>query len=218
MPDIDKLLDGYQQFHQTYFQHDNSLYQSLQSGQNPKALIIACSDSRADPGIITHAAPGDIFVIRNVASLVPPYKENNRTIHGTSAALEFAVRILQVEHIIVLGHSHCAGVKAMATPDSLPFESDFIEQWVEIAKPAKQRALDKCSAENAESNDSPELLHHCERETVLLSLNNLTSFPWIKQRIDDGKLKIHGWYFSIDNGALSHYDPKSQNFIPFATE
>ncbi len=213
MPDIDKLLDGYQKFHQTYFQQDNSLYQSLQSGQNPKALIIACSDSRSDPGIITHAAPGDIFVIRNVASLVPPYKESNRTTHGTSAALEFAVRILEVEHVIVLGHSHCAGVKAMAT-DSLPFESDFIAQWVEIAKPAKQRALDKCGDAD---KDSPELLHHCERETVLLSLNNLTSFPWIKQRIDDGKLKIHGWYFSIDNGALSYYDSNSQTFTPFAT-
>ncbi|MCH9844523.1 MAG: carbonic anhydrase [Alphaproteobacteria bacterium] len=215
MPDIDKLLDGYQKFHHTYFQQDNSLYQSLQSGQNPKALIIACSDSRSDPGIITHAAPGDIFVIRNVASLVPPYKENNRTIHGTSAALEFAVRILQVEHIIVLGHSHCAGVRAMATENSLPFESDFIEQWVEIAKPAKQRALEKHSGTHG---DSSELLHHCERETVLLSLDNLTSFPWIKQRITEKKLQIHGWYFSIDNGALSHYDPESHDFIPFATK
>ncbi len=216
MAGINKLIEGYKNFHTEYFRNDKSLYKRLKEiGQAPKTLVIACSDSRVDPGIITKSGPGDIFVVRNVANLVPPYtKKENRTLHGVSAALEFGVRILEVENIIILGHSHCAGVRAMFNPKSVPLETDFIGEWVKIATPAKKRATTKYDTDEHQQ----QLLHHCERETILLSLDNLLTFPWIKERVIDKKLQIHGWYFSLGDGSLKYYDQETGNFIAFETE
>lgn len=197
MANIDVLLEGYKRFYSAHFDHDKKLYKDLATkGQMPKTLVIGCSDSRVDPSILFDADPGDMFVIRNVANLVPPY-EQQESYHGTSAALEFAVTNLEVEHIVVMGHSGCAGIKCLMDNNiKRQKEFSFISSWVNIAKDAKDRALAKCLT------TSDEKYSVCEKESIITSMQNLLSFPWISEKTDDGSLEIHGWYFSLADGKL----------------
>lgn len=203
-----ELISGYRKFYSEYFLSGSSVYKNLsQHGQSPKALVIACSDSRADPSIIMKAQPGDIFVIRNVANIVPPYQPGDGLLHGVSAAIEFAVKFLEVENIIVLGHSNCAGVNALLNPNDIP-QTDFIGAWMDVAKPARVAVLSgEIPFEDGEINKC------CEQEVVILSLSNLLQFPWIMQRVEQGKLKLHGWHFNISSGELQQYDPQEDEFI-----
>jgi carbonic anhydrase len=171
-------------------------------GQQPRALVIACSDSRTDPQMIFNARPGELFVVRNVANLVPPYGPDDNP-HGISAAIEFAVRSLRVGQIIVLGHAMCGGIRALL--DGVPPEaSDFVGPWVRIAEPARRRALRK-----------PREQRHdfCEREGVRLSLDNLVTFPWIETAVESGDLKLHGAFFDIRSGVLERLEDDG-NFRP----
>jgi len=189
------LLKGYKDFYQKYFIDDQKLYSQLEFGQNPKTLMLACSDSRVDPSIVTSAKPGDIFAIRNVANLVPPYVNNDGGLHGVSAALEFAVKVLQVENIIILGHSDCAGVAALINQEKVA-NTDFVGKWVDIGIDAKNKS------KQIAINSDQTLQCICEKEVIKLSLNNLLTFPWIKSRVDEGKLNLYGWYFSVKSGKL----------------
>ncbi len=207
MAEVKRLIEGYKQFYKNYYLSGSTLYDNLtKEGQSPKTLIIACSDSRVDPSIVTNAEPGDIFVIRNVANMVPPYEDGNTGLHGVSAALEFAVCILNVKHVVILGHSHCAGVGALLDRESVS-ERDFIGKWVDIGQKAKEKTM----ADNP-GKEPKDLQHECERESVLHSLDNLLTFPWIKDRVEEKSLKLHGWYFSIGNGELMEYNPITSNF------
>ena len=209
MAEIRTLLNGYREFYKKYYTSGNTLYRDLtRQGQSPKTLIIACSDSRVDPSIITEARPGDIFVIRNVANLVPPYQPGDTGLHGVSAALEFAVRILGVRHIVVLGHTHCAGVKTLLDADGTD-DTDFIGRWVSIAAEARTKVLAETGAEPPQ--------HRCEKECILLSLRNLSAFPWIKEKIESQSLKLHGWHFSIEDGELQEYNPQQGVFTAIST-
>lgn len=211
MAEIRTLLNGYREFYKKYYTSGNTLYRDLtRHGQSPKTLIIACSDSRVDPSIITESGPGDIFVVRNVANLVPPYQVGDSSLHGVSAALEFGVRILDVNHVVVLGHSHCAGVKALLEPGRTD-HTDFIGRWVNIAAKAREKAV-----ATQPSHDEP-LQHRCEKECILLSLQNLTEFPWIQSKIQAHELKLHGWYFSIEDGKLLEYNPQQGAFTAIST-
>jgi carbonic anhydrase len=206
--EIQKLIDGYRRFHKKYFLSDTTLYEELDKvGQSPKTLVLACSDSRVDPSIISDADPGDIFVVRNVANLVPPYEKDDKGFHGVSAALEFAVRILKVENIVILGHSKCAGVHTLLNPEAVE-DSDFIGHWVDIGQPAKEKACDFVGS----CVESDALQHACEKEVILLSLKNLMTFPWIQERVGAGSLTLHGWYFRISDGGLQHFNPKTGVF------
>ena len=208
MADIDKLLQGYRDFYKKHFEVDNSLYKDLSTlGQDPKTLVISCSDSRSDPTIITSAAAGDIFAVRNVANLVPPYQPDSETLHGVSAALEFAVRYLSIENIIILGHSNCAGIKALVDEETSENRSTFIHSWVRIAKKAREIAL----------KEGGDTYHICEKEGIHVSLDNLMTFPWIEKRVEAGTLKLYGWYFSINDGSLSQYNAESGNFEAITT-
>lgn len=201
------LKDGYRKFYRKYFKSGNTLYKDLvELGQSPKTLIIACSDSRVDPSIITRAHPGDIFVVRNVANLVPPYDSNHIGLHGVSASLEFAVRILEVNNIVILGHSGCAGIHTLLNPEKVK-HTDFIGEWMNIAKPAKEQVLKK-----HRNKDFHELQHLCEEESILLSLDNLLTFPWVRSKVENKKLKLHGWYFSLEDGSLEEYNPVKSSF------
>lgn len=208
MAEVKALIEGYRKFYARYYASGDPLYRDLaQHGQSPKTLIIACSDSRVDPSIITESGPGDIFVVRNVANLVPPYAPDVTTLHGVSAALEFAVRILQVKHIVILGHSNCAGIGALMEPGKTD-NTDFIGMWVNIAAKAREKTLAECRPD-----ESPrEIQHRCEKESILLSLSNLTGFPWVREKVEAGTLKLHGWYFSMDQGHLMEYDPRAGQF------
>lgn len=208
MKSIHALLDGYRAFYNSHFGNGTSTYSSLAEGQSPEVLVIGCSDSRVDPGLIFNAHPGEVFTIRNVANLVPPCEPEADSRHGTSAALEFGVCHLKVRHIVVLGHSECAGIRALM--DGVPADSDveysFISDWMTIADSAKARA-------NAVTGISADArLHRCEQEAVLLSLQNLMSFPWIVSRVQQKTLFLHGWHFSIHDGALAMYDKESESF------
>jgi carbonic anhydrase len=154
-------------------------------------LVIACSDSRTDPQMVFNAVPGELFVIRNVANLAPPYGPDDRP-HGVSSAIEFAVRALQVPEIVVMGHAMCGGIKALL--DGAPAEvSDFVDTWVQIAEPARRRAM----------LAPPEKRHDaCEHESVRLSLENLMTFPWIKDAVEAGRLRLNGCFFDIRSGIL----------------
>ena len=206
-----KFVQGYRDFYKNYFQSDSSVYDELvRRGQSPETLVIACSDSRADPALITGSQPGDLFVVRNVAAIVPPYRHDT-THHGTSAAIEFAVKTLKVKHIVVLGHSMCGGIMALANREMASQEYEFITQWMDIAAPARD-------AVEAELGDaSPPIKQRAlEQSVILVSLNNLMTFPWIAAKMQAGELQIHGWYFDLKSGQIFRYKEKTQSFEKLA--
>jgi carbonic anhydrase len=191
---MDRLLDGYRRFRRDRWPERRRVFESLaDNGQRPRALVISCADSRVDPAMIFDAGPGELFVVRNVANLVPPYAPDGAH-HGTSAALEFGVRILNVPDILVMGHGLCGGVRALL--DGAPAEAgDFIAPWIRLAAPALERARAR--------RDMPDQQLCCEQETIKLSLENLLTFPWIEARRAAGTLRLHGAHFDIRSGELS---------------
>jgi carbonic anhydrase len=207
---VDKLFKGYRNYRDGSYEQSRPLIEDLVArGQHPEVAVIACSDSRVDPAILFQADPGDLFVIRNVANLVPPM-ELEGTYHGTSAALEFAVLGLGVKHLMVLGHAHCGGIKAMMKPDSDSAFS-FLPSWVSMLAAAHRRVLATMSQASEEARTQA-----CEQNAVLVSLENLTTFPWVRERIESGDLELHGWYVDIALPELSAYDGKLGKFIPVA--
>lgn len=207
MKDIAKFLSGFKLFQRTYFCGDNELFSDLKEAQKPKALVIACSDSRVDPALLTGCEPGDMFVVRNVANLVPPY-ETSPGRHGVSAALEYAVKVLEVEHVIVLGHSCCGGIQALMAPDRENL-GEFIAPWVKIAEPALHEVGEKLG-----EKDEPLRQRACEQASVLVSLENLLTFPWLWERVMQERVYLHGWYFDMQKGELLSYLPETGTFEP----
>lgn len=206
MATTENLLAGFKGFQKEYFEGDNRLYASMKNGQPAKTLMIACCDSRVDPAILTGCNPGDLFIVRNVANLIPPCGDDGHY-HGTSAALEFAVNSLNVENIIIMGHANCGGINALWEGDGGE-SSQFIQPWVSIAQRAKDKVKLECN------NLSPEKqLIACEQEAILVSLENLLSFSFIKERVELGVLSIHGWYFDIKGGDILTYEPQQNRFI-----
>jgi len=206
MPYID-LVKGFNNFQKEYFlDKKNTLYKDLvEKGQQPDTLIIACSDSRIEPAILTGSKPGDFFAIRNIAALVAPYSKSSDR-HSTSAAIEYAVRCLNVKHIIVIGHSQCGGINALANQnDATDFE--FIKQWLEVAKPARRTIFTELA--KAKEKDRTKAL---EQASVLTSLKNLMSYPWIKKRHDKKQISIHGWYFDMAAEQLLEFKESSNSF------
>lgn len=191
MTDLPKLLSGFQTFRETYFADDRQVFRNLsRDGQRPGILVIACSDSRVDPAILFDAAPGELFVVRNVANLVPPYQPDGQY-HGTSAAIEFAVRDLGVRRILVLGHSSCGGIGALCNlAHGHAEDREFIGPWVALA-------ADACNDPNADART-------VEQAAIRRSIENLRSFPWVAAREAAGELALHGWWFDLDAGTLWH--------------
>lgn len=202
-----KLIDGFVRFRERHFARDDGLFRQLVAqGQTPKTLVVACCDSRVDPALVLDCAPGDLFVIRNVANLVPP-SEGRVGHHGTSAALEFGVRNLGVEHIIVLGHAHCGGIQALVETGGINNPDSFIDDWMHLAESARISVAQEMP--NASLEDR---LCACEQRAILVSLHNLMTFPWVRERVENGTLTLHGWYFDIEHGELLRYNPNSKRF------
>ena len=175
-------------------------------GQTPKVMIVACCDSRVDPAIVLGSAPGDLFVIRNVANLVPP-ADNHAGYHGTTAALEYGVRFLHVKHIIVFGHARCGGIQALMQRVATDDPDSFISDWMELAAPARE------AVEHELPDALPEIrARACEQKAIGVSLQNLMTFPWVQERVQSGQLALHGWYFDIEQGQLLQYDKTTQLF------
>lgn len=206
MQDIEKFIRGFSRFQQQYLS-EPALFDSLKRGQNPGTLFISCCDSRVDPAFLTGSDPGDLFVVRNIANLVPPCTQDAST--GVSSAIEFAVCGLEVVRVIVLGHRRCGGIRALMEPKKLAEETDFVGRWMKIAEPVRQGVL-----KELHNKTSDEQHKACEMASILHSLDNLLSYPWLKRRVEEGKLVLHGWYFDIETGALLAYSPRQQEFLP----
>ncbi|OQA35627.1 MAG: Carbonic anhydrase [Candidatus Dependentiae bacterium ADurb.Bin331] len=200
--EIKKLIAGNAAFRKKFFNTTTIFDELVAFGQRPKIMIISCSDSRVDPAMVFDAQPGELFVVRNVANLVPPCEQSGKY-HGTSAALEFAVRFLQVEHIIILGHSYCGGIQALIdNAELLDKNSDnFIAQWMQLARPA----YDKMNEEHASLTEQ-EKNTRCEQYALANSLENLMSFSWIAERVEQQKLQLHAWYFELSTGLIANYE------------
>ena len=210
MQQLDRLIDGYRRFREHDWAKERARWSELAEGQSPKIMVIACSDSRVEPAQIFDVRPGEIFVVRNVAALSPPY-ETSRGYHGVSAALEFAVTQLGVAELLVMGHGLCGGCAAALTgqfADTDPGEGHFIADWVRMLDGAR----DKVRGRHAELDDAAFLA--MEQEAVKVSLANLRTFPWIADRERDGSLALHGAHFSIAEGALYILDEAEVAFRP----
>ena len=201
---MDRLIDGYRRFRSTGWPERRALFEQLAAhGQSPRALVIACSDSRCDPSMVFDAAPGELFVIRNVAALVPPFGPDD-AYHGTSAALEFAVRALQVPDVIVMGHAMCGGIHALLHGTPNP-SYHFVGGWIAMAEAARDRVLAATPLDQAQQAT--------EYEAVKLSLDNLKTFPWIRDSLRDGRIRLHGTFFDIRTGILERLHPNG-HFAP----
>jgi carbonic anhydrase len=199
-PAMKELIEGYRAFMAKRWPAEHARYAELAKGQRPKYLVIACSDSRADPAVIFNAGPGQLFIIRNVAAIVPPY-ETGTGYHGTSAAIAFAVMELKVENVVVLGHAQCGGVSA-ALAGARAAKVPFLSEWIALLDPAVERCAHT-------GHDAQTALEH---ETIKLSLERLMTFPFIAERVEKGALRLHGARFGIADGALEVLDAATGNF------
>lgn len=201
------LLRGYNEFKAGHFAEESERYRTLaEEGQTPETLVIACCDSRAAPETIFNARPGEIFVMRNVGNLVPPYKPDGGY-HATSAALEFAIQSLKVKHVLVLGHGRCGGVKAALDASDEPLSpGDFIGKWMELLAPAAEATVANEWMTNTERQTA------LERISVRYSIDNLRTFPCVEILEGKGKLSLHGAWFDIAGGELWVLDPETGDF------
>ncbi len=201
MAGFQELIGGYHRFRTEGWSQQRARWAELSEGQSPKVMVIACSDSRVDPAQIFDTSPGEIFVVRNVANLVPPYETDGGR-HGVSAALEFAVTQLKVQEIVVMGHGACGGAHAALTErfaDAEQGEGGFIAHWVDMLDEARDKV-------RAEFGDGPEAVKAMEHETVRVSMRNLRTFPFVAEREAAGDLTLHGAYFAIADGILHVMD------------
>ena len=197
MNKLDKLKSGFIKFRKRYFEDDPELYKHLTAeGQYPVALVIACCDSRVHPAQIMDTLPGDIFVVRNVANLVPAFVDDGKT-HGTSAAIEFAVKHLKVPHIIVVGHSKCGGIRALMEGKHEGKMHKFIDPWMAIMASAREEVARKYPDGSLDDKCA-----HCERAAIGVSITNLLTFPFVNRAVESGDIQLHGWYFDMEQGEL----------------
>jgi carbonic anhydrase len=207
MPFPERLSSGYTTFIEGRFDRERARYQDLAArGQKPEIMVVGCCDSRVSPEVIFDAIPGELFVTRNVANLVPPYQPDG-DLHGTSAALEYAVQVLRVKHIVVLGHAQCGGVGAFANESEPLSPGDFIGKWMSMIAPAADTIP-------GEYRNRPDYQRRLELASVENSLRNLMTFPCISILVERGKLQLHGAYFGVATGELLARDPDSGRFEP----
>ena len=202
-----RLLDGYRAFMDGRYASERDRYRALaREGQTPETMVIACGDSRAAPETIFDCGPGELFVVRNVANLVPPYAPDGKH-HSTSAALEFAVQSLKVKHIVVLGHGRCGGIRAALDPAAEPLSpGDFIGKWLGLVAPAAEAVTGNTMMTAAERQTA------MERISIRYSLANLRSFPCVSILEGKGRLSLHGAWFDISTGELWAMDPQTGDF------
>jgi carbonic anhydrase len=206
---MDQLLAGYRRFRYETWPEERARYERLSKhGQSPDTMVIACCDSRVDPQTVFGAVPGELFVARNIAGVVPPYQPDGHY-HGTSAALEFGVQALHVKHIVVLGHAFCGGIRAFADEQEPLSPGDFIGRWMSQIAPAAASL-----GPRGEDDDGAAYLRRLEFASVELGLRNLMTFPCIRILVERGRLELHGAYFGVAAGRLLVRDPMTGRFEP----
>lgn len=205
---MEKLYRGIHQFHELYFKKEEDFFKGLSHSQKPEVFFITCSDSRVDPNLVTQSKPGELFIVRNVGNIVPPYdaiKDKNSVV----AALEFAVMILKVKDIILCGHSNCGAMAALYTDDTKLNDMPHLRDWLEIVLPVKKMVGAVYSGLSGEP-----LKRKTEEENILFQLKNIKTYPFVMEALDDGTLHIHGWYYDIGTGEVYSYNPAKDVFEP----
>jgi carbonic anhydrase len=202
-----RLIDGYTSFASGRLRSEQDRYRELaETGQRPEIMVIGCCDSRVSPEVIFDARPGELFVVRNVANLVPPYAPDN-AYHGVSAALEFGVGALKVKHIVILGHAHCGGVRAYVEDHEPLSPGDFIGHWMSLMAPAAAKVGPRGDLSPAE------YLERMEKASIVNTLDNLMTFPRLRKLIERDAVTLHGAYFGVATGELSVLDRTTGDFV-----
>jgi carbonic anhydrase len=197
----DQLLQRLRHFHSDYFPLHQQRFQDLVSeGQHPKTLFIGCSDSRLVPYLLTGTGPGELFIVRNVGAFVPPY-DDSHGLHGTTAAVEFAVLSLKVERIVVCGHSHCGAIRAAY--EGVPDEARVLKAWLQLVREALLPV-----------QTTPEALRRTEQRSVVLQLERLMDYPMVRRAVEAGDLTLHGWHYVIEDGEIHVFDAQHASFVP----
>jgi carbonic anhydrase len=199
-----KLFHGVIRFKKDDFERNKNLFEGLKEGQKPHTFYIGCSDSRIVPNLITKTLPGELFVVRNIANIVPPYEKNDGTYKCTASILEYAVKYLEVENILVCGHSNCGGLKALFYPEEKLNELPLVKKWLEIVKEVKEAVKDV---------EDPKIREwEAEQLNVVKQLENLLSYPFVSEKVEKGELKLFGWYYIIESGEVYNYDFEKEEF------
>ncbi|HEY9665701.1 MAG TPA: carbonic anhydrase [Coleofasciculaceae cyanobacterium] len=198
-----KLLKGVHQFQTNYFSNHREMFEQLSLGQHPRILFITCSDSRIDPNLITQTEPGELFIIRNVGNIIPPY---GTTTSGEGAAIEYAVEALGVKHIIVCGHSHCGAIKGLLQLGNLTEQMPLVYDWLKFAE-ATRRVI----KEHYKEYEGEELLNAAIEENVLTQLENLRTYPAVHSKLYSGQLQLHAWVYKIETGGVCVYSAERCN-------
>lgn len=206
MSSFHDLIEGFHNFKEEYMLEETEFFESLKHGQSPKTLVIACCDSRVDPAILMGCRPGDLFVVRNVAALVPECSETSRA-DAVMSAVEYGVKHLKVEHIVVMGHSNCGGIHGLLHPHEIEHEA-YISGWLKLAAPV----IDELQ-KHADVHQLPDKHRRCEEGAVLLSIDNLLSYEWIAERVQSAKLKLHALYYDMHEGRMYIWDAQQEDFI-----
>lgn len=210
MKKLSELLEGNEIFQKSYFKkHEVQLLELVKNGQSPKALFIGCSDSRVIPTLITHAPPGFLFVLQNVGGFVSPYKPDEEY-HATASGIEYAVNALEVTEIIVCGHTHCGAIASLYEGEQLN-DKEFVhtKKWLSLGGRAKAMA----SLALGKDADKEELLKLTERLSIVAQIENLLTYPYVKKKVNDGTLHLHGWMYDIETGEIEYYDPDEHQFL-----
>ena len=206
---VDELFEGHSRFRQEHFEHERELFDSLAKGRHePTACVIGCSDARVPPDIILGATPGDLFAVRNIANIVPPFGATSFN-RATGAAIEYAVHALRVRHIVVVGHTQCGGIRALAKADgALAEEMPTLAQWLKDAVELRRRL------QMLARHLTPEALEkQLVFENVLVQLENLMTYPVVAKALEENRLEMHGWVYELENGSIRVYDPASNKFV-----
>lgn len=209
MDTIKRLIAGNEKFKKEYFPYfEKDLKESVQLGQRPQVLFIGCSDSRITPDLMLNTEPGDMFILRNVGNFVAPFKYDE-DFHGSAAAIEFAVSVLNVKDIIVCGHSHCGACKSLYEEIPATDEMIHVKTWLKLGEKAKERTL-----KNHRYTTEEGKYRATERNSIRHQLDNLMTYPEVKRRVESNELKIHGWYYDIETGNIDFYNKEEDNFKP----
>ncbi|ACM92109.1 carbonic anhydrase [Nautilia profundicola AmH] len=200
----EKLFKGVLNFKKEDFEAHKDLFQELKEGQQPHTFYVGCSDSRIVPNLITKTMPGEVFVVRNIANIVPPFEINDGTYKCTASILEYAVKYLEVENILVCGHSNCGGLKALFYPAEKLEKLPMVKKWLEIIDDVKKAVI---------HIQDPKLREwEVEQLNVVKQLDNLMTYPFVKERVQEGKLNLIGWYYIIETGEVYNYNKEKNIF------
>lgn len=203
---MDRLYKGIYRFQRSYFKKEEEFFRRLSRDQNPEVLFITCADARVDPNLVTQSKPGDLFIVRNVGNIIPPYdaiKDKN----SVAAAIEFAVLELRVADIIICGHSNCGAIQTLFQEESELKNMPHLRDWIRIALPVKE-IMDKHYAQV-----SPDFRNRiAEKENILAQLRNIQTYPFVARALEEGKLYLHGWYYDIGTGNIFSYNPATDTF------